>query len=239
MKRILYLLFLSSAVILGLSMAAFAQDPQISFTGGTESNYGGFGTGLYSGTLSGTGTQFICDDATHDIQSGDVWNTNAWTLSQVVTAGNGAFAGSPYETATGDLANGGSFTVPQAYSAVAYLANLLFTHADDSYVSQIQYAIWQIMDTPGSGPGDNKVTDSGLTMSDTAYWVNLGKANDTYTNSSIVFYSPDGNLITSGPDTGKIAQEFIGETPEPISMLLMGTFLSLAGIGLSRKKLSS
>lgn len=55
MKRILYLLFLSSAVILGLSMAAFAQDPQISFTGGTESNYGGFGTGLYSGTLSGTG----------------------------------------------------------------------------------------------------------------------------------------------------------------------------------------
>ena len=32
-------------------------------------------------------------------------------------------------------------------------------------------------------------------------------------------------------------QEFIGETPEPISMALMGTFLTLAGLGLGKKKL--
>jgi len=238
MKR-LCLLFLGLAVMLGLSMTAFAQDPQIEYTGGYQSTYGGFGTGLYSGTVNGTSTQFVCDDSTHSIANGDVWNTNVWTLAQVVTAGNGAFAGAPYKTATGDSGNGGSFTVAQAYSAVAYLANLLFTNADPSYLNQIQYAIWQIMDTPGSGPGNNNVNASGLTMADTAYWVNVGKANDTYTNQYIVFYSPDGNLITSGPDTGATAQEFIGTTPEPISMALMGTFLTLAGFGLGRKKLFS
>jgi len=238
MKR-LYLLFLALVVMLGLSMTALAQDPQIKYTGSTESSYGGFGTGLYSGTLNGSNTQFICDDATHSIGNGDVWNANAWSISQAATAGNGAFAGFPYATASGDAANGGSFTVAQAYSAVAYLANLLFTHADDSYVNQIQYAIWQIMDGPGNGPGNNNVGASGLTVNDTAYWVNLGKANDLYTNASIYFYSPDGNLITAGPDVGKTAQEFIGETPEPISMALMGTFLSLAGFGLGKKKLFS
>jgi len=238
MKRI-SLLFLGLAVMLGLSMTAFAQDPQIEFTGGTQSSYGGFGTGLYSGTLNGTNTEFVCDDATHEIGNGSTWNANAWTLSQVVSAGNGAFAGSPYATASGDSSNGGSFTVAQAYSAAAYLANLLFTGADPSYINQIQYAIWQIMDAPGNGPGNNNVNASGLTTSDTAYWVNLGKANDTYTNPYIVFYSPDGNLITSGPDTGQTAQEFIGETPEPLSMALMGTFLTLAGFGLGKKKLFS
>jgi len=244
MRRFL-LLVLGLAVMLGLSMAAFAQDdPQIVYTGGYQSSYGGFGTGLYSGTLNGTATEFVCDDATHDIGNGSAWYNNAWSLSQVITLGNGMFAGgsAPYATATGDSQNGGSFTVPQAYSAVAYLANLLFTGADPSYINQIQYAIWQIMDNPGDGPGCNLVGGCGLppqplTEGDTAYWVNLGKSNDTYTNGNIVFYSPDGNTIYSGPYTGDYPQEFIGETPEPLSMILMGTFLSLAGLALGKKKL--
>jgi len=247
MKRLSLLLGL--AVMLGLSMTAFGQsDPQIVFTGGTESSFGSFGTGLYSGTLNGVATQFICDDATHEISSGDMWNTNAWSISQAATANNGAFAGGSYATASGDAPNNGGvskFTVPQAYSAVAYLANLLFTGADSAYVNEIQYAIWQIMDDPGNGPGNNSLLGGSMTTIDTAYWVLQGKANDTYTNASIFFYSPDGSTITCAPSSpgcgyvGDTPQEFIGETPEPISMALMGTFLSLAGFGLGKRKLFS
>lgn len=220
MKRIAGLLILSAAIVVGLSMTAVAQNT-IVFTGGTESSYGGFGTGLYSGTLNGTSTSFICDDSTHDIANGDTWMANAWSLSQVATPGNGAFAGPPYATAT---YAGMGYTVQEVYNAVAYLANLIFTNASPD-VNGIQYAIWSLMDSPPAGPAS------------TAGWITTGLANDNYTNPNIVFYSPDGNLITSGPDTGKTAQEFIGEVPEPISMVLMGTFLSLAGLLLGKKRL--
>lgn len=214
-----------------------------------ENSYGGAGTALYYGTLNGTSTSFICDDATHDIGSGSTWNANVWTLSQVVIAGNGAFAGSPYNTATGDAENNGNvaaMNVQQSYNAVAYLANLLLTGNDTSYANQIQYAIWEIMDDPQlhgfTGPGNNAF-GPGEAVTDTGYWAYQGYLNDTYRNSQIVFYSPDGNKISAGPYQGDIAQEFIGLTAaEPSSVLLLALVL-FAGLVVSstaalRKKLS-
>lgn len=225
MKRMFGLLFLSTAVVVGLSITAAAQET-IKFTGGTESSFSGLGTGLYSGTLNGTPTSFICDDALDTIHSGDVWNANLWTLSNVATAGNGAFAGSPYALATyANGAPGHTYTVQEVYNAVAYLANILFSHSNAD-INGIQYAIWGLTDSPAGTP-----------PASAAGWITTALANDNYTNPSIVFYSPDGNLITAGPDIGKTPQEFIGQTPEPVSMVLMGTFLALAGLLLGRKRM--
>ena len=145
----------------------------------------------------------------------------------------------------------------QVYSAVAFLANKILSSAytDNTTVSAIQYAIWAIMDSPGPGPGGNNTPcaydPTNCNTSDTGYWMNLALTTESaYSNRSIVFYSPDGNTIISGPDYNNCtyqgnsgqpctAQEFIGETPEPLSMALMGTFLSLAGLALGKRKLVS
>jgi len=247
--------------MLGWSMAAVAQ--QITFTGVEGTNYGGFYTGIYYGTLNGTpNTEFICDDATHDINTGDVWNANAYTLAaganDVANTFNGQFTSNSmaptfhYSTAatntspTYNLCPGGSCTLQDSYDAVAYLADLILTgvYKTDPTVSAIQYAIWSIMDGPPPGPGTN-TAQPGLTTSDTGYWIYLALTTESgYTNSKIVFYSPDGNKILPGsPDQGLTSQEFIGydtpTVPEPLSMALMGTFLTLAGLVLGRKKLLS
>jgi hypothetical protein len=241
MKRTFSLLFLGLAIMLGLSMAAFAQDT-IQYTGGYESVLDGYGAGLYSGTLNGVATEFICDDADHEIGNGSTWKVNAWTLSQVAMQNHGAFAGlnnglnKPWEqdATYGPAGTHGGYTVPEVYSAVAYLANQLLSGtipaSDTPDVNGIAYAIWELMGNPGA----IGITDPGDP------WIATGLNHDNYTNNLIVFYSPDGNTITKGPFTGDTPQEFIGEvaTPEPLSMALMGTFLSLAGLGFGKKKLS-
>jgi hypothetical protein len=246
-KRILSLLFLGLAIMLGLSMAAFATDT-IKYTGGYESVLDGYGAGLYSGTLNGVATEFVCDDADHEIGNGSTWKANAWTLSQVVVQNHGAFAGlhngknKPWEqdATYGPAGTHGGYTVPQVYSAVAYLANELLSGAipasDSADVNGIAYAIWALMGHPGA----IGITDPPKGN----YWIAKGLANDTYTNSLIVFYSPDGNKIKSGPFKCDTPQEFIGEIretpiPEPLSMALMGTLLTLAGLGLGKKMLFS
>jgi len=270
MKR-LSLLFLGLAVMLGLSMTALAQnDPQIVFTDvpGPESSLtSGVGTGIYTGTVGGTTTSFICDDDLNNITQNESWNALTFNLNSAVSAtyvgtyGNGQYAiptvgGTPLGTslfhATGDSVG---LSVAQSYTAVAYLANLLLTktYTSSGAVNAIQWAIWDIMDSPnttaniGADPGGNCVGTynpaSGLptNVNCGTQWVDYAAANElSYYNPYIVFYTPTAGVTLNGtsyPTT--YAQEFIGETPEPISMALMGTFLSLAGFGLGKRKLFS
>jgi len=267
MKR-LSLLFLGMAVMLGLSMTAFAQlDPQIVFTDvpGPQTTIqgpsGNLGAGIYTGTVGTTTTHFICDDDLNSIQQNDAWNANVYTLSNVATYGNGQYAvtpGLPTYGQAGFTLNGTSLytasgdsisptpTIQQDYNMAAYLANQILSGAvtNLAIVAAVQWAIWDIMDTPNAnhivepgGAGCTTGTSCG------GYWVNYAWTNDSgYTNSSIIFYTPTQGF-TAGPDSisnpNGYAQEFISETPEPISMALMGTFLSLAGFGLGKRKLFS
>jgi len=257
-KKKLFVVAISLIAMLGFSMAALGQDPQIELTGVSGTNYGGYYTGIYYGTLSGVPTNFICDDATHDVSIGDIWNTNTWGLAtganDVANAPNGQFTTSTnqptYHLATATtsasydtLCPGGSCSLQDAYDAVAYLAYLLLskTYTTDPPVSAIQYAIWSIMDNPPAGPGNNNAV-AGLTTSDTGYWIYTALTTESgYQNPAIMFYSPDGNLITQGPDYDMTAQEFISynpsAVPEPRSLALMGTVLALSALVLGRKRL--
>ena len=259
MKRILSLLFLSLAVMLGLSLTAFAQDdPTIVFgSGGPNSPYG-----VYTGTIGGTSTSFVCDDVLNTISSGDTWSATVYTLANVATYGKGMFAipttggaasGNSLYHATGDglgLPNN-STGIQEAYNMTAYLGNLLLTgtYSAAGTIEALSWAIWDIMDTPtahgygdpGGGSCSTGYTDTGLPTGSYAgcgeAWVEYAGANElSYSNASIIFYTPN-SAISAGNEKGDWAQEFIGETPEPISMALMGTFLTLAALGLGKKKL--
>jgi len=259
-KKNVLVIAIGLVAMFGLSMAAFGGDPQIELTGVAGTNYGGYYTGIYDGTLNGTPAHFICDDATHEINVSDVWNTNTFTLApgstDVANTDNGQFTSSSmtptyhYATAATNtstiytLCPGGTCSLQDSYDAVAYLAYQILSGAytDNTRVSAIQYAIWEIMDGPPPGPGNNSAI-AGLTMNDTGYWIyNALKNESNYSNPGIVFYSPDGFKITAGvpADVGLTAQEFISyntPTPEPRSLALMGTVLALGALILGRQRL--
>jgi len=267
MRRFL-LLLLGLAVMLGLSMTAFAQLVFTNSPGPESSLSNGDGTGIYSGTLNAAQTAFICDDDLNDIGTGDAWTVSTYGLNNVATYTNGMYAipyapgyGTP-DTASGNSlyhATGDDLGLPEgptgiqdAYNMAAYLANLLLTgvYTGSGSVNAINWAIWDIMDTPnaygitdpgGSGcaTGYNGLSGLPTTPGCGEQWVTYVGANEQgYSNPNIVIYTPN-SAIYSGPDKGGWAQEFFGEqtVPEPLSMILMGTFLSLAGLTLGKKKL--
>ena len=221
------------------------------------------GTGLYHGTLNGVATSFVCDDDLNNIGNPgpavgpSTWNVNIYNLSNVAIYSNGLYAvpsgdrpkGTSLFTATGDSPNlSPTPSIKQDYNMVAYLADLLLTGTVNSTKSEtinaIQWAIWDIMDSPKANgildPGGTGCTLSSTSPNCGSYWVEYAWRNElNYSNPYIVFYTPDGTII-SGDDKGRYAQEVIGlVTPEPLSMALMGTFLTLAGLGLGKKKLLS
>jgi len=264
MKKLI-LLIAGWVVMTGLAATAVAQDdPPIVFTNNpapTTSIYDSkthsyVSTGIYTGTVNGTVTSFICDDDLNSIRPGDAWNSYAFNLSNVATYGDGQYAipttfGSTKGTSIYHASGAGvSNNIQYDYDMAAYLADLLLTKAytSSATINAIQWAIWDIMDSPASNgladPGgscSSAFTATGPTNKSCGKgWVNFALAyEETYSNPYIVFYTPTQG-ITAGPDKSSCAyaQEFIGlNTPEPLSMALMGTFLTLAAFGLGRKKL--
>ena len=258
MKKHIVVFVLSLAAVLAWSVAAVAQDPTIELTGVVSPgfNYGGVYTGIYTGTLNGVSENFMCDDYLHEINFGDEWNSNVYGLSSVAAVGHGQYTessiGPTYHLAT-YASSPYTYTLQDAYNAVAYLASLVFTnfhgtyssYANDPYVNQISYAIWSIMDNPPAGPGNNNTSALNLTESDTAYWINQGLLHDGSLTPGIVFYSPDNNTIfananNNNGDLGQTAQEFMGyntPVPEPLGLALLGSFLTIAGVVLRKKLL--
>jgi len=265
-KKPLLLLF-ASLVTVGLAITASAQnDPTIDFTNNPAPTtsiwdsqlHAYVSTGIYTGTINSVSTSFICDDDLNTIHAGDVWNSYTFNLSNVATYGDGQYAipaGKPAKGTSIWHASGAgiSSSIQYDYDMAAYLADLLLTkvYTSSATINAIQWAIWDIMDSPASNgiadPGgacNSTYTTTGPTSNSCGKgWVNFAVAHEeNYSNPYIVFYTPTQG-ITSGPDksTCNYAQEFIGlsNTPEPISMALMATFLGLAGIGLGKKKLLS
>jgi hypothetical protein len=225
MKRTLSLLFLGLAVMLGLSMAAFAQTDTIYFNGSyTGSASDGYGTGYYGGTLNGTSTQFICDDFPDHIVSGESWTATVTNL--------GNLSGVLFQNPNGQ-------TTLAAYTEVAWLAGQMAS-ASSSTQQDISWAIWTILDSPGAGDSN---AATWVTAAETWYNTCMAGGGTTAqcTVQNINIYTP---VAGSESDTAEgNPQEFIGEgtgtitiTPEPLNMALMGTFLTLAGLGLGKKK---
>jgi hypothetical protein len=230
MKR-LCLRFAGLVAILSLSMAGAAKagDVTVHFAGVTSSSQSDTGvyTGIYYGTLgaSSTTTNFICDDPLNEIKPGQSWQANSQSVSTVIANNSGLFSTNP--TGNQYLISSG-LSISQAYIEAAWLAAQLLTGQSHDY-DGVSVAIWEIMDHPGS----HGVNISAALQND----VNnlLAQALAAYNNG----WQPIGIAVltpTADPANG---QEFFYLTAEPLSMILMGTFLSLAGGLLAKKKLTA
>jgi len=230
--RRLSLLFLCVVVLFGLSMTTSAQqyapnppDTTLTFI----QNVGGLGIGgIYQGTLDSNPTviNFICADDTHTIGP-STWPVDLYSLTNLVNTGAYAYVGfnPTYNSAQ------------QAWSMEAYLEGLVISGygtLDAAKITAMNYAIWSITNPNGAVSDPNSI-DPGF---DPAYYIGQAAANwQAVWNAGapgITFYVPTGTGNNPyGPP------QIFSSTPEPLSMALMGTFLTLVGLALGKKKLFS
>jgi len=228
MKR-LSLLVLGLTVMLGLSMTAFGSDT-IVFTklvGGTGSP-----TGLYQGTLNGVVTNFICADNTHEIQGGESWQATEYSLGSLLSSGAYSYVG--YNSYYGGAGGATTVWTDEAYLEYSIITGTSLTGAQQAAINN---AVWDLT-TPGGAQLSGSTSDS----TNPLYWINLANANAAAWTAAnpygVTFFVPVAGTATGYPSGHPDPQLFSDvNTPEPISMALMGTFLSLAGFGLGKKKL--
>ena len=237
MRRNLLLLFMSTAILLSLSMTAFAGS-LLTFTGVKGTNDGGVYTGIYYGTLNGGPQQnFMCDDYSDHIYSGESWTVNTFNIENLA---GGAFGGVTFGT-SGTVSSGMSQL--QAYAEALNIAKGLLNSpgTGDPQASVDSFMIWKLLNNSVPVPGDiSSAVSSGLATAG-GWWTSTcdpSLSSCLAGLSNVAIYVP-----VAGSQTGNDGrpQEFLGltPTPEPVSMILMGTFLSLAGGLMGKKKRAS
>ncbi len=168
--------------------------------------------GPYNLTLNGSPVQLVCDDFV-DNPSKQPWTVNVLSLSNL--------SGADFTTGTDP-----ALTQLQDYQAVAYLSQNMLQYLgqkNDEEVADIQFALWAIFSQQAMGAKGFQ-NDAG---GDALAWYNqatsmaaAGDFNGQFGN--FVVYSP-----VSVDGTQNYTQEFVGftGTPEPASLLLLGTGL--------------
>jgi len=229
MKKKLCLVLLGAA-FLGLSMTALANTVTLTYTGNNGTSFGGHATGLYKGTLNGTPIQFACDDVADSLQYKVPWTANVFTINNLV--GTSDFAGVMFGPSNPQTKIYEP-TQLQTYAEAMWIADQMFTHPN--YNANVDsWAIWVLM--AGGGKGNNLLshgpagTLAEIQAAET-FWAGCASTDCVAQLAGIEILTPVG-----GYPNGKIPQEVFYGTPEPVSMLLLGTFLTLGGGLLNRKK---
>jgi hypothetical protein len=203
-------LFVTSLFLTSILLAAPAFADTVTFIGATGPSIGGVNVAPYqiqdSAILGGATINVICDDFADHVSSGDTWTAQIETF-----------------TAAGMLSPGALFgSSNPAYDEAVYLyAEFLNGSAD---AGGVNYAIWGLFDP-------SVVTSSAYTPTDAAAL--LAAITPTELNnfnySSFLVITP-----TSLGSTGEPPQEFIYQTPEPSSLLLLSS--GVFGLGFMKRK---
>jgi hypothetical protein len=216
------------AIALLAAPFAFADGGTVNmqFIGVNGANDGQYYVSPYNGTMNGQNVVLFCDDVKNEINFGETWTANVTNLGTAITTSNG-FANTRYGGVTGSPV----FTNPAvddsasvAYEEAAWLVTKLASDSNPTDLVNLQHALWDVMN-----PGTYK--DSGALG-----W--LGQAESNY--GSI---NPNNfEIVTNvGPVclTGQ-QQEFIVQTPEPGTLVLMLCgLLVLALFTISRTRLTA
>lgn len=181
---------------------------------GAIDSTGRYYVGPYNLTINGIVTPAMCMDDFVEDNLGDKWSAN-------VTAANSSDFSSTYLGNGGETLNGKFYTSAQIYNAEAYLFSLITQPGADQ--ADIQEAAWLIMDS--SNP--TYVGNAGVQ----SYFL-------AATNNSDSFNSSGFSIISDVNKFG--AQEFMvaTPTPEPTTIVLLGSGLLLLGAARRRPKQS-
>ena len=181
----------------------------LQFTGTGGISVGGIYTAPYFGTLGGVEELFVCIDDRHQIETGDTWQAYVGSQTDLSHA--------YYTGPNAAQIYGEEFTL-----AGQMLAQWnLYQHGTPTQqlaaVAQIQFLqpiAWNL-----TNPGSQT----------------LSTAQQVY-GTSLQSSGSDGWIIAS--DVSGLKQEFVGQTPEPATMSLIGAGLLGLGIVLKRRRLS-
>ncbi|HXO87619.1 MAG TPA: PEP-CTERM sorting domain-containing protein [Candidatus Acidoferrales bacterium] len=198
MKLTLRSLFFFAAIALAsFAPSAFA-DSTVYFNGSYAFGDNGYGIPPYGGTLNGQSSQFYCVDFSHDITAGMSWSA---AVTPVTLGGDysATFLGnSSSPTYAGSNANAGN-----DYLLFAYILTQMGQTTNQTTQAEDQWAIWSFTDGGYDPYGSANLA-----------WV-LSNAE-----SNLSTFSPAGWEILT-PDDGTYGQEFMINTPEPASVLLL------------------
>jgi hypothetical protein len=206
-------LFLTALFMGSIALATTASADDITFVGATGSVVGGVYVAPYqlqdSAILGGATINVICDDFSDDVVPGETWIAQTETFSSNGTPSSGAlFAALPNSTSL--------------YDDAVYLYSESLNGSADS--AGANYAIWGLFDP-------SVVTGGAYASTDAA---SLLAAITPADLSSFDFSQYELITPTGVGSTGVRPQEYIYQTPEPSSLLLLSS--GLIGLCFMKRK---
>src|SRR5271168_134446 len=194
-------------LLLAVAATASADTVSLTITDGGSNTSGGVYVGPYNFTSGGQSLQLICDTFANDVFPPETWNAQTTSFSNL----SGTLFGSANQT---------------KYLEVGYLAEAMFANlSNPGTVADIQWAIWDIFDAGSCGTGVSNCDPYGTPndLNGINGWVAAAIANPGMDSnySNLVIYSP----VSGWPAQDGVPQEYIGQVPEPGSLMLMGSGL--------------
>ena len=201
------------ALSLAVAAPANASTPLTLLSAGNTTAFGYF-VGPYTGQLGSTDVTLNCVDFFHRAVVGEVWDVEQTSLTSSTGIG----------TTT-------RFSSLNAYRLAAWLTTQYTPSMSAATVGDIQATIWRLFAGPVTPPAPS--TNIWLTNAQAYLAANPNSSlwQSAYVLTAVNAHNPDGSDNAASP------QEFIIVTPEPASMMLMGTgLLGIAAVGARRKR---